>query len=200
MDRIEIKNATIIDGLGGDPYVGNLYLNDGKIIAITHSENLDSDISIDATGKTVTPGFIDLHTHSDISFLLDSTAQSKIRQGVTLELIGNCGLSICAPLIGDARDMFDTWVSDHTDSYNPTWTDYAGYIEASKKAKATLNIAFQIGHASLRLAVMGQDDRSPTADELTEMKRLAAESLDAGALGFSTGLFYALFEAINDSV
>ena len=67
--------------------------------------------------------------------------------------------------------MFDTWVSDHTDSYDPYWTDYAGYIDASKKAKATVNIAFQIGHASLRLAVMGQEDRPPTADELTEMKR-----------------------------
>ena len=87
MDKIEIKNATIIDGLGGDPYIGNLYLNDGKIIAITHGESLDSDISIDASGKTVTPGFIDLHTHSDLSFLLDSTAQSKVRQGVTLSLI-----------------------------------------------------------------------------------------------------------------
>ena len=84
MDKIEIKNATIIDGLGGDPYVGNLYLNNGKIIAMTHGEILDSDISIDATGKVVTPGFIDLHTHSDLSFLLDSTAQSKVRQGVTI--------------------------------------------------------------------------------------------------------------------
>ena len=191
MYDIEIKNAAILDGLGNEPYQGNIYVKDGRIVVITHEDTYDASVSLDASGKIVTPGFIDLHTHSDISFLLDSTAQSKIRQGVTLELIGNCGLSLCAPLIGDARDMFDTWVSDHTDSYNPTWTDYAGYIEASRKSKATLNIAFQIGHASLRLAVMGQDDRSPTADELTEMKRLAGESLDAGALGFSTGLFYA---------
>ena len=105
MDKIEIKNATIIDGLGGDPYIGNLYLNDGKIIAITHGESLDSDISIDATGKTVTPGFIDLHTHSDLSFLLDSTAQSKVRQGVTMELIGNCGGSRGAPLIGESKEL-----------------------------------------------------------------------------------------------
>ena len=191
MNDIEIKNATILDGLGNEPYTGNIYVKDGKIVVITHKETYDASVSLDASGKIVTPGFIDLHTHSDISFLLDSTAQSKIRQGVTLELIGNCGLSICAPLIGDARDMFDTWVSDHTDSYNPDWTDYAGYIEASKKAGATLNIAFQVGHGTLRAAVVGLDDRPPTAQELTEMKRLAGESLDAGALGFSTGLFYA---------
>ena len=191
MYDIEITNATIVDGLGSEAYEGNIYVKDGEISTITYKETFEASVSINASGKIVTPGFIDLHTHSDISFLLDSTAQSKVRQGVTLELIGNCGLSLCAPLIGDARDMFDTWVSDHTDSYDPTWTDYAGYIEASEKAKATVNIAFQIGHASLRLAVMGQDDRSPTAEELTEMKRLAGESMDAGALGFSTGLFYA---------
>ena len=190
MYDIEITNATIVDGLGSEAYEGNIYVKDGEISTITYKETFEASVSINASGKIVTPGFIDLHTHSDISFLLDSTAQSKVRQGVTLELIGNCGLSLCAPLIGDARDMFDTWVSDHTDSYDPTWTDYAGYIEASEKAKATVNIAFQIGHASLRLAVMGQDDRSPTAEELTEMKRLAGEALDAGALGFSTGLFY----------
>ena len=83
MDKIEIKNATIIDGLGGDPYIGSLYLNNGKIIGITNGESFDADISIDATGKVVTPGFIDLHTHSDISFLLDSTAQSKESKCVT---------------------------------------------------------------------------------------------------------------------
>ncbi|MBU93506.1 MAG: N-acyl-D-amino-acid deacylase [Chloroflexi bacterium] len=195
MDKIEIKNATIIDGLGGDPYIGNLYLNDGKITAITHGESLDADKSIDATGKTVTPGFIDLHTHSDLSFLLDSTAQSKVRQGVTMELIGNCGMSTCAPLIGESKELLMQRLSTYenggglTDKIN--WTDYAGYIEASRKSGATLNVAFQIGHATLRSAVIGQEDRPPTADELNEMKRLAGESLDAGALGFSTGLFYA---------
>ena len=126
MYDIEITNATIVDGLGSEAYEGNIYVKDGEISTITYKETFEASVSINASGKIVTPGFIDLHTHSDISFLLDSTAQSKIRQGVTLELIGNCGLSLCAPLIGDARDMFDTWVSDHTDSYDPTWTDYAG--------------------------------------------------------------------------
>ena len=79
MNDIEIKNATILDGLGNEPYKGNLYVKNGKIVAITHEETYDASVSLDASVKIVTPGFIDLHTHSDISFLLDSTAQSKVR-------------------------------------------------------------------------------------------------------------------------
>ena len=195
MDKIEIKNATIIDGLGGDPYIGNIYLNNRKIIAITHEESFDSDISIDANGKVVTPGFIDLHTHSDLSFLLDSKAQSKVRQGVTMELIGNCGMSDAAPVRDHTKELLMMKLSRYGDAGDIAdkigWPDYAGYINASKKRGATLNIAFQVGHATIRSAVMGQEDRPPSADELSEMKRLAAESMDAGALGFSTGLYYA---------
>ena len=196
MDKIEIKNASIIDGLGGDPYFGNIYLRDGKISAITHGESLASDISIDASGKIVTPGFIDLHTHSDVSFLLDSTAQSKVRQGVTLELVGNCGMSTCTPLPNESIALFKERIEvynnemGYIDSYVPDWKDFEGYIDAIRKSGATLNVAFQIGHATLRTAVIGHKDKHPNVDELNEMKRLAAEALDAGALGFSTGLYY----------
>jgi len=82
------------------------YVKNGKIVAITHKETLEAKDSINANGKIVTPGFIDLHTHSDASFLLEPTAQSKVRQGVTLELIGNCGMSTCAPLIGESLNLF----------------------------------------------------------------------------------------------
>ena len=191
MHDFEIKNASIIDGLGNEAYQGNLYVKDKKISAITYGETLESKLSLNATGKVLTPGFIDLHSHSDFSFLLDPTAQSKIRQGVTLELMGNCGLSFCAPLKGDSKQQFDSWVSAYTDSFEVTWKDFAGYIDASKKSGATLNLAFQIGHGTIRSAVMGMVDRPPTSEELMEMKQLVGESLDAGALGFSTGLFYA---------
>jgi N-acyl-D-amino-acid deacylase len=112
-----------------------------------------------------------------------------------MELIGNCGMSPCAPLIGESKEILMQRLSTYENGGGLTdkidWTDYAGYIDASRKAGATLNVAFQIGHGTLRSAVMGQDDRPPTADELTEMKRLTGEALDAGALGISTGLFYA---------
>ena len=135
MNNLEIKNATIVDGLGQEPYLGNIYVKNGKIVAITHKEHLQSEKSIDANGKIVSPGFIDLHTHSDSSFLVDSDADSKVRQGVTLELIGNCGMSTCAPLIGEAKTIFNQRVSmlDNPEDLNADWTDYAGYINAMKK-------------------------------------------------------------------
>ena len=112
-----------------------------------------------------------------------------------MELIGNCGMSPCAPLTGESKELLMQRLSIYenndglADKIN--WTDYAGYIEASRKSGATLNVAFQIGHGTLRSAVIGQEDRPPTSDELNEMKSLTGEALDAGALGFSTGLFYA---------
>ena len=190
MDRIEIKGGLIIDGIGGSPYIGNIYLNDGTITAITHGESLGSDISIDASGKIVSPGFIDLHSHSDFSFLLEPTAQSKLRQGVTMELVGNCGFSLCAPLNENSKEDFESWISEYTDSFDLTWSDFAGYIEASKKSGATINLAFQVGHGTVRASIMGYVDRPPTSEELTDMKILAGECLDAGALGLSTGLVY----------
>ena len=142
MHTIEIKNGIIVDGSGSDSYIGNVYLKDKEIIAITHGEVINSDISIDATGKIVTPGFIDLHSHSDFSFLLDSTAQSKLRQGVTMELLGNCGFSLCAPLNKYTKEDFDSWISEYTDTFDITWSDFGGYIAASKKANAIVQDFF----------------------------------------------------------
>ena len=190
MQKIEIKNGIIVDGSGSDSYIGNVYLADRQIIAITRGEELSSDISIDATGKIVSPGFIDLHSHSDFSFLLDSSAQSKLRQGVTMELLGNCGFSLCAPLNKYTKEDFFSWISEYTDQFDITWSDFAGYIAASKKAGSTVNLAFQVGHGTLRAAVMGYEDKTPSAIELAQIKNLAGECLDAGALGLSTGLVY----------
>ena len=90
------KNGSVIDGTGSAAYAADVAVRDGEIAAIGSLEG-ESAKTIDAAGLVVSPGFIDLHTHSDISFLLDPNAQSKVRQGVTLELTGNCGMSFCAP-------------------------------------------------------------------------------------------------------
>ena len=184
------KNGSVIDGTGSPAYAADVAVKDGEIAAIGSLEG-ESAKTIDAAGLVVSPGFIDLHTHSDISFLLDQNAQSKVRQGVTLELTGNCGMSFCAPLLGEAEEMFRTRLALYTDSFDVTWSDFGGYIDAVGRTGSTLNLAFQVGHGTLRACVIGQEDRAPSDRELDHMKALLAESIESGAMGFSTGLFYA---------
>ena len=190
MFDLVFKNGSVIDGTGSPAYTADVAVRDGEIAVIGRAEG-ESAKTIDATGLAITPGFIDLHTHSDASFLLDPTAQSKVRQGVTLELAGNCGMSFCAPLIGDADEQFRGRMSSYVDDFQPTWTDFGGYVDAVERAGSTLNMAFQVGHGTIRTCIVGQDDRAPTGDELERMRALVGECLDAGAMGFSTGLFYA---------
>ena len=190
MYELLIKNGRIFDGTGSPPYAADIASVSGEIVAIG---SLDGEAAntVDAGGLAVSPGFIDLHTHSDMSFLLDSTAQSKVRQGVTLELAGNCGSSFCAPLQGAAEEMLQSRVSQYTDAFAVTWDDFNGYLNALNAAGSTLNLAVQVGHATVRSCVLGLEDRAPNGEELDRMKLLVADSLDAGAMGFSTGLFYA---------
>src|SRR2546427_13271370 len=185
-----ITNGLIIDGTGSASYRADVAVSQGDIVAIGSLPGT-AQHTLDATGLVVAPGFIDLHTHSDLSFLLDPTAQSKVRQGVTLGLAGNCGSSFCAPLQGEAHEMLQARVSQYTDTFTPTWSDFWGYLDAVQQAGATLNLAVQVGHGTVRAGVMGMHARASSAAELERMKALVAESLDAGAMGFSTGLFYA---------
>ncbi len=178
-----IRNGEVYDGSGSAPYTADVAVADGEIVAIGKLEDSEAAKTIDASGFAVSPGFIDLHTHSDMSFLLDPTAQSKVRQGVTFELAGNCGSSFCAPLIGSAKDTLRGRASQYTQEFDVTWTDFVGYLDAVEKSGSTLNLAVQVGHGTVRSCVIGQEDRPPTGDELEQMKALVADSLDAGAMG-----------------
>ncbi|MBI4219249.1 MAG: D-aminoacylase [Chloroflexi bacterium] len=190
MFDILIKDGQVIDGTGAPAYGADVAITGDRISAIGDID-ADARATINASGKTVSPGFIDLHTHSDGSFLIDPLADSKVRQGVTLELMGNCGMSFCAPLRGMARDSLDQWLSRYEKPFEPSWQDMGGYLDALDNAGSTLNVAAQVGHGTVRQCVMAMDARAPTSDELKEMRRLVGESIDQGALGFATGLFYA---------
>ena len=201
MFALLIKNGIVVDGTGAPAYVADVAVEGGAIVAIGRLGD-EAVHTVDASGLIVAPGFIDIHTHSDMACLIDPLADSKVRQGVTLEVTGNCGMSYCAPLIGAARIEFDDQMARLGLELEPTWTDFSGYLDALEDAGSTLNIGTQIGHGTVRTAVMGMDARAPSTDELAHMRRLVEESLDAGALGFSTGLWYApgVFSATEEVV
>jgi len=184
MYDVLIENARIIDGRGNPWYWGSMAIAEGKIAAVGRKVAGEARERVDARGMYACPGFIDTHTHSDISYLVDGTAQGKVRQGVTTEVTGNCGMS-AAPALGAARAASLAFEA------MPRWTSMAEYMEALEATAKPVNVAPLVGHGTLRLATVGRDNRPATAEEMAAMERLLRESLGAGAFGMSTGLYFA---------
>ena len=187
---LKIHNGLIIDGMGSPAYHADIGISDDKIVLIGSIEQ-DALETINAEGNIICPGFIDLHSHSDTSFLIDSNAQSKLRQGVTLELNGNCGFSFSAPLKGPAIEIYrNTTFAESAEGIRTDWPSFSEYISVLKSTEMPINTALQVGHNTIRACVLGMDPRMPNLAELDNMRNLVSESLDAGAMGFSTGLVY----------
>ncbi|MFC2075613.1 amidohydrolase family protein [candidate division KSB1 bacterium] len=143
--------------------------------------------TIDAGEAAVCPGFIDIHSHSDIYPLADGRVESKLRQGVTTEVIGNCGYS-AAPYRGEVADELRREAAKF--GIEPDWNSVAGYLERLEGAGIAVNYCFLVGHGTLRASVMGYRDRQPEADELRKMSTELEKALEEGAFGISTGLVY----------
>ncbi len=182
-----IKNGVVIDGTGAAGFRAGVAVSGDRIAAVGQIDT-PARRTIDASGLAVAPGFIDLHTHSDFQFFIDPAADSKVTQGVTTELVGNCGISFCGPLTGSAREDLETRLAWYDTNWRPSWTSFAGYMDALDTAPKPLNVVTQVGHGTVRKAVLGMDTRAPDAGELKRMQSLVAEALDAGALGISSGL------------
>lgn len=180
-----ISNGTVIDGSGAPAYRADVGILNGRIEAIGDLSGANAKETLDATNHTVTPGFIDPHTHSDLPLLANPEAHSKIRQGVTTEVIGNCGSSP-APILGPFAEELRTRIK--TAYLDPDWQTYADYLSHLSDARPSLNVVPLAGHVTLRIAAMGVEQRPPTPDELARMKLLLSESLAAGAFGMSSGL------------
>jgi N-acyl-D-amino-acid deacylase len=184
---ILIKNGTLVDGIKNESYKADIGIVGERIKQIGNLQNATGKTIIDATGRIVSPGFIDIHTHTDIEILINRKAESKIRQGVTTELGGNCGTSefpMKHPLSDD--------VKRRTEEANITvdWTDLKGFHAAIERNGTAINHATLIGQGTLRGHVMGDDQREPTAEEMERMKKLVAMAMEQGAFGLSTGLEY----------
>jgi N-acyl-D-amino-acid deacylase len=163
----------------------------GKIAAVGDlSAVAVANREIDAKGRVAAPGFIDIHTHSDFTLLVDGLAQSKIRQGVTLELTNHCG-GWAAPLAGESLESARRHVETYDPGFKIDWTGMEGYLSRLERGGTSLNIACLVGHGAVRGAVFGYEDRPPTPDELARMLRLIEESMEAGCFGMSTGIYYA---------
>jgi N-acyl-D-amino-acid deacylase len=185
---IVIKNGMVVDGISDEPYRADIGIIGEHIKHIGKLLNARGKKVIDAEGRVVSPGFIDIHTHTDIEILINRKAESKIRQGVTTELGGNCASSpfpMKRPLPDYEKSL------EEEANITIDWTDLAGFHAAIKKNGTAVNHATLVGQGTLRRYVMGDDQREPTAKEMQQMKRLSAEAMEQGAFGISTGLEYA---------
>jgi len=188
MHDLVIRNGTVIDGTGATRRKMDVAIDGTRIAGIYKPSEGKGAITVDADRMIVCPGFVDIHTHSDISLLGCPLAESKIRQGVTTELIGNCGGS-AAPLVGFARKA----AQDHAKELwvDVTWSTFDEYLLRLADVRTSVNVASLVGAETLRLGVIGADDRPPTDDELGQMNKLLADSMIEGAFGLSSGLIYA---------
>ena len=178
-----IKNGTIIDGTGRLRYDADVGIRAGKIEAIGSLGDAEAGRVVDAEGLIVAPGFIDMHSHSDMSLFDDPGGESKVHQGVTTEVTGNCSYSPFPFGPASAANIGMGWKFEWGE-----WSDLNGWAERLEANGMSINIAPQLGQAALQIAVGANEDRPATRDEMREMQRLAAEAIEQGAFSLSTGL------------
>lgn len=183
---VVLKGGTILDGTGGAAFLADLGITGDTIQAIGSISTEQGKQILDVTGLHISPGFIDIHSHSDFTIPTYGTADSRVRQGVTTEITGNCGSS-AAPRIDSEEDR-KAWMDD--EGFVPDWTDVVTYFASLEKRKLSLNQAMLLGQGTIRSNVVGLEDRKATPEEMKNLIRAVEEGMDAGAIGLSTGLEY----------
>jgi len=182
-----IRNGTLIDGTGAPRAAGDVAILRERIAAVGRLDGWRAETELDASGLVVAPGFIDVHTHDDRLLLARPEMTPKVSQGVTTVIAGNCGISL-APLVADSPPPpLDLIGSEGAFRY----ARFADYLEELASRPAAVNAAAMVGHTTLRIGTMDRLDRAATPAEIARMRELVAASLEAGAIGLSTGLAYA---------
>ncbi|AET67625.1 N-acyl-D-aspartate/D-glutamate deacylase [Desulfosporosinus orientis DSM 765] len=192
MFDLVITGGTVIDGTGTAPYRGDIGIKDGRIAEIAQNlSSREAALVIDAPHKIIAPGFIDVHSHCDlVSFMSGPIRESRIRQGVTTEVIGQCGLgsaphlkemtdwrTYLAPILGQGPQTWD-------------WPEFGMFLEELEQREKPNNMAALIGHGAVRAQVLGLNNIQPSAEQITAMSRIVENSMAQGALGISYGLAY----------
>jgi len=185
-----IKNGRVVDGTGNPWFKEDVGIADGRIAKIGNLGTEESTRVVDAKGLAVAPGFFDMHSHSDLSLLINPRTESKVRQGITTEVVGNCGVS-GAPLNDFLKEEFmkTTPILEEA-GLKLDWSTMSEYLCRLNEKKIAVNVVSLVGHGNVRAMVMKYDARPPTKNELEKMRRVLAKALEEGAFGMSSGLIY----------
>ena len=188
MFDIILKGGEVFDGTGAQGVVTDVGVSEGRIAEIGDLSKAGGAEVIDVTGLTVAPGFVDMHTHSDFTLIADGRAESQVHQGVTTEVIGQCGIS-CAPVCShkDIRAV-SPWYTDQARHRN--WLGFGEYLDALDASGLGVNVMAFVGHGTIHRAVLGDELRAGEPEEVAEMARLVDQAMEEGAGGFSSGLEY----------
>jgi N-acyl-D-amino-acid deacylase len=184
-----VRGGTVIDGTGQPGFRADVAIEGDRIAAVAPGVDGEAARVIDARGLVVAPGFIDAHAHSDLFYLACPSAESKVRQGCTTEVVGMCSFSP-GPVAPGRADVTRRWIGGLGIDIDVRWQTFGEYLDVLRAARPSINVVPFVGHGALRLAAIGPDNRPAGPDDLRAMARLLHEALDAGAFGFSTGLVY----------
>lgn len=190
MYDILIKNGTVIDGSGRPMFRSDIAINEDRIVALGDFTHARAEKEIDATGKYITPGFVDVNNHSDTywQLLADPKLESMVRQGVTTIIGGNSGSSLAPLTHPDVIRSIQKWTDVEKINFN--WLSMAEFLREVEKRRPAVNFATLVGHGTLRRGAMKDETRSIVPDEIAVMQRFLKEALKEGAIGLSTGLKY----------
>jgi len=185
-----IRRGLVVDGSGAKGKIADVGISGERVAAVGDLGEARGRREIEAEGKVVCPGFVDIHGHSEVTILADPRAESKVRQGVTTEVVGNCGFGVAPVSERTLAELKGAVSFTNPDLVAWNWRNVGEYVGRLKERRPALNVAVLAGHIPLRATVMGFGSGQPGKEQVAEIANLANEALDQGAIGLSTGLIY----------